>query len=64
MRRTGPPAEAEPPLGRAIPVLERALPDDHPHPMRGFESYAALLDLFKVRLLLFEQHLLPRETGR
>jgi hypothetical protein len=24
--------------------LERALPDDHPHLMRGLESYAALLD--------------------
>ena len=37
-------AEAEPLYQRAIAILEKALPPDHPHQMQVRENYAHLLD--------------------
>ncbi len=36
--------EAEPLLARALAILEKSLPPNHPHQVQFRESYAALLD--------------------
>jgi hypothetical protein len=41
---TGRYATAEPLLRRALVIIEKTLPADHPHLMMGFENYAGLLD--------------------
>jgi tetratricopeptide (TPR) repeat protein len=43
-RDTGRSPEAEPLFKRAMAILEKTLPPDHPHRMRGRENYARLLD--------------------
>jgi tetratricopeptide (TPR) repeat protein len=41
---TGRCAEAEPLHQRCLEIIEKALPPDHPHLVRGLRDYAVLLD--------------------